>query len=196
MKANNPPIDPILLDFPEEFETERLLIRATRPGDGAELNAAIRESRKELAPFMPFARVLPKPEETEALVRRRRLHFLDRSDMMMLMTDRATGQILGSSGLHRMNWDVRRFEIGYWIRTSRAGEGLVTEAVHGLTDYAARFLDANRIEIRCDDRNLRSAAVAERAGFTLEGVLRNWVREEDDTLVNEMVFAKIRGIDF
>ncbi|WP_256972837.1 GNAT family N-acetyltransferase [Saccharibacillus sp. O23] len=185
-----------MLDFPEAFETERLLIRAPRPGDGAELNAAIRESQKELAPFMPFARVLPKPEETEALVRRRRLHFLDRSDMMMLMTDRATGRILGSSGLHRMNWDVRRFEIGYWIRTSRAGEGLVTEAVHGLTDYAARFLDANRIEIRCDDRNLKSAAVAERAGFTLEGVLRNWVREEDGTLVNEMVFAKIRGIDF
>jgi len=185
-----------MLEFPEEFETERLRIRATRPGDGAELNAAIRESQQELAPFMPFARVLPAPEETEALVRRRRLHFLDRTDMMMLMTDRSTGRILGASGLHRMNWEARRFEIGYWVRTSCAGQGLVTEAVHGLTDYAVRHLEANRIEIRCDDRNLRSAAVARRAGFTLEGVLRNWLREEDGTLVNEMVFAKIRGIDF
>ncbi|OWA33640.1 GNAT family N-acetyltransferase [Saccharibacillus sp. O16] len=196
MNMTDKKIDPILLEFPEEFETERLRIRATRPGDGAELNAAIRESQQELAPFMPFARVLPEPEETEQLVRRRRLHFLERTDLMMLMTDRFTDQILGASGLHRINWDVRRFEIGYWVRTSHAGRGLVTEAVHGLTDYAIRYLDANRIEIRCDDRNLKSAAVAKRAGFTLEGVLRNWLREEDGTLVNEMIFAKIRGVDF
>lgn len=188
--------DPIMLDFPEQFETQRLIIRAARPGDGAELNAAIRESREELIPFMPFARVLPEPEVTEAMVRRRRLHFLERTDMMMLMTERGTGKILGSSGLHRFDWDARRFEIGYWIRTSYAGQGLVTEAVHGLTEFAARELNANRVEIRCDDRNERSAAVAARAGFTLEGVLRNWKREEDGTLVNEMVFSKIRGLDF
>ncbi len=188
--------DPIMLDFPERFETKRLLIRATRPGDGAELNAAIRESRDELIPFMPFARVLPEPEETEALVRRKRLNFLERTDMMMLMTERETGKILGSSCLHRFDWDARRFEIGYWIRTSYAGQGLVTEAVHGLTGFAARELNANRVEIRCDDRNQRSAAVARRAGFTLEGVLRNWKREEDGTLVNEMVFSKVRGLDF
>ncbi|MEJ8302401.1 GNAT family N-acetyltransferase [Saccharibacillus sacchari] len=188
--------DPIMLDFPEQFETQRLIIRATRPGDGAELNAAIRESRDELIPFMPFARVLPEPEETEALVRRKRLNFLERTDMMMLITERETGKILGSSGLHRFDWDARRFEIGYWIRTSYAGQGLVTEAVHGLTEFAARELNANRVEIRCDDRNERSAAVAKRAGFTLEGVLRNWNREEDGTLVNEMVFSKVRGLDF
>lgn len=186
----------IMLDFPEQFETKRLLIRATRPGDGAALNAAIRESRDELIPFMPFARVLPEPEETEALVRRKRLNFLERTDMMMLMTEHETGKILGSSGLHRFDWDARRFEIGYWIRTSYAGQGLVTEAVHGLTEFAARELNANRVEIRCDDRNQRSAAVARRAGFTLEGVLRNWKREEDGTLVNEMVFSKVRGLDF
>ena len=188
--------DPILLDFPEQFETPRLIVRATRPGDGAELNAAIRESREELVPFMPFARVLPEPEATEAMVRRRRLHFLERTDMMMLMTERGTGKILGSSGLHRFDWNARRFEIGYWIRTSYAGQGLVTEAVRGLTEFAARELNADRVEIRCDDRNERSAAVAKRAGFTLEGVLRNWKREEDGTLVNEMVFSKIRGLDF
>ncbi|GGN91058.1 GNAT family N-acetyltransferase [Saccharibacillus kuerlensis] len=187
---------PIMLDFPDRFETERLLIRATLPGDGAELNAAIRESQQELSPFLPFARILPEPEETEQLVRLKRLHFLERTDMMMLMTERETGLILGASGLHRFDWRARRFEIGYWIRTSYAGKGLVTEAVHGLTDFAARYLEANRVEIRCDDRNKRSAAVAERAGFTLEGVLRNWKLEEDDTLVNEMIFAKVRGLDF
>ncbi|MCQ4087071.1 GNAT family N-acetyltransferase [Saccharibacillus sp. JS10] len=191
-----PNIDPILLDFPERFETERMIIRATRAGDGAELNAAIRESQTELNVFLPFARTMPEPEATEILMRRKRLEFLNRTDLMMLMTDRETHQILGAIGLHRMDWEVRRFEIGYWIRTSRSGEGLVTEGVHGITEFAALQLGANRISIHCDDRNERSAAVAKRAGFTLEGVLRNWKQEHDGVLVNEMVFAKIRGIDF
>ncbi|WP_172194334.1 GNAT family N-acetyltransferase [Saccharibacillus qingshengii] len=189
-------VDPIMLEFPEQFETERLIVRATRPGDGAELNAAIRESQQELAPFMPFARILPEPEATEKLMRQKRLEFLGRTDLMMLMTDRETGRILGASGLHRFDWEARRFEIGYWVRTSCAGRGLVTEAVHGLTRFAADELGANRVEIRCDDRNVRSAAVAVRAGFALEGVLRSWRREEDGTLVNDKVFAKIRGVDF
>jgi hypothetical protein len=33
---------PILMDFPESFETERLLIRSPLPGDGPELHAAVR----------------------------------------------------------------------------------------------------------------------------------------------------------
>ena len=35
---------PILLDFPDSFETERLLLRAPRVGDGAVMNAALIES--------------------------------------------------------------------------------------------------------------------------------------------------------
>ncbi|MDP4098293.1 GNAT family N-acetyltransferase [Paenibacillus sp. P96] len=189
-------IDPLLLDFPEQFETERLLVRAPQWGDGVPLNEAIVKSLEELRPFMPFARVTPAPEETEKVVRRGRIRFLERTDMMMVMCDKRSGGVLGACGLHRIDWSARRFEIGYWIRTSRSGEGLVTEAVLGMTDFAIRHLQANRLEIRCDDRNIRSAAVAKRAGFTLEGVLRNWEREEDGTLVNQMVFAKVRGVDF
>ncbi|AWB43746.1 GNAT family N-acetyltransferase [Paenibacillus sp. CAA11] len=188
--------DPIMLDIPEQLETERLLIRAPQWGDGKPLNAAIRESLEALRPFMPFARVTPEPEETEQVVRRGRLHYLDRTDMMMILCDKQTGELLGATGLHRINWDARRFEIGYWIRTSRSGQGLVTEAVNGITGFAVKHLEANRIEVRCDDRNHRSAAVARRAGFTLEGVLHNWKRDEDGVLMNEMIFAKVRGTDF
>lgn len=44
---------PILMDFPESFETERLLIRSPLPGDGPEMHAAIKESLGQLTPWMP-----------------------------------------------------------------------------------------------------------------------------------------------
>ncbi|MBU9709174.1 GNAT family N-acetyltransferase [Paenibacillus sp. AK121] len=188
--------NPILLSFPEQFQTERLTIRAPQWGDGAAVNEAIRESVHELRPWLLFARNLPTVEESEIRSRQARLKFLDRSDMVLYVFDTASGQFVASSGLHRMNWDARRFEIGYWLRTSWTGKGIITEAVHGVTDFAIQHLHANRLEILCDSRNTRSAKVAERAGFTLEGILRNVECDEEGNMVHHMVFAKVRGIEF
>ncbi len=98
--------------------------------------------------------------------------FLLRKDLRLYMFRQSSGRFVGSTGLHRINWDVGLFEISYWIRTAESHQGLVTEAVHGIVRWAADHLDARRIEIRCDARNLRSRNVAERAGFHLEAVLR------------------------
>jgi len=72
----------------------------------------------------------------------------------------------------------------------------MTEAVEAIFGFAVRELAANRVEIRCDERNVRSAAVAERLGFPLEGVLRSDARATDGSLRNTKVYAKVRGLDY
>lgn len=114
----------------------------------------------------------------------------------MHVWDKSTSQLVGSSGLHRINWDVRAFEIGYWIRTSRAGQGLMTEAVNGITRFAIDHLDANRIEIRCSSLNLSSSRLAERAGFTLEGVLRCARKDKLGNLSHTRIYSKARGFEY
>lgn len=187
---------PILLDIPESFETERLLVRALRPGDGKEINEAIRESLNELKPWMPFARSMPAVEETEQYVRESQIAYLGRTTLNMLILRKEDGKYVGNIGLHHVDWDCRRFEIGYWIRSSCSGKGYMTEAVNGITDFAIHALEASRIEIRCSALNERSAAVAERAGFTLDGILRKSTRETDGTLHDSKVYAKVRGAEF
>ncbi|CAM2915122.1 GNAT family N-acetyltransferase [Paenibacillus sediminis] len=189
-------INPILISFPEEFETNRLIIRAPQWGDGAIINEAIRESVDELRPWLPFARTVPSVDESEAYVRKARLDFLARTDLVLHLFDKHTGEFVGSSGLHRINWDIRHFEIGYWVRTSRSGQGYMTEAVNGITNFAITHLEANRIEIRCNSRNISSTRVAKRAGYTLEGVLRSISREETGELANINIFSKVRGYEF
>ena len=164
---------PILRDFPESFETERLLIRSPLPGDGPEMHAAVNESFDDLTPWMPWPKEHRSVEDSEAIVRRARARFLERTDLMLSLFLKDTGTLVGSSGLHRIDWDVPKFEIGYWCRTRFTGRGYVTEAVRGISGFAFDGLGARRLEIRCDSRNLPSARVAERAGFRLEGELRN-----------------------
>ncbi|WP_186331588.1 GNAT family N-acetyltransferase [Paenibacillus xylanexedens] len=189
-------IDPMMLDFPESFDTERLTIRSPQWGDGADVNEAIRESVEELRPWLPFAENIPSLGESEVTVRKARLRFLERSDLMLHLRDKATDEFVGSSGLHRMDWNARSFEIGYWVRTSRSGEGLVTEAVRGIEKFAVVHLQANRLEIRCDARNVRSASVAKRLGYTQEGILRRIKQDRTGAWVDTIIFSKVRGIEF
>lgn len=186
----------ILIDLPEVFETERLMVRAPRWGDGAVLNAAILESLDELRPWMPWAQAAPTLEESEENVRKARLSFLQRRDLRLPFFRKDNGAFVGSSGLHRIDWNAGKFEVGYWVRTSQSGRGFVTEAVAAITELAIHQLAANRVEIRCDARNLRSKRVAERTGFTLEGVLRSEKRDVAGALADTLVFAQIRGQEF
>jgi RimJ/RimL family protein N-acetyltransferase len=188
--------DPILLDFPESFESERLLIRAALWHDGAAINEAVRESIEELRPWMPWAHTIPTLEESEKNIRYSRTEFLERKDLRLLLLNKQTGQLVGSSGLHQIDWQARKFEIGYWVRTSCQQQGYITEAVHAITKFAIQVLQANRIQIRCDARNIRSAQVAERCGFTLEGILRNETCDVDGALSNTMIFSKVRGVEY
>ncbi|MCB9451270.1 MAG: GNAT family N-acetyltransferase [Anaerolineaceae bacterium] len=185
--------NPLLLDFPDSFETERLLIRAPHPGDGRAVNEAVIESLDNLRPWMPWAQTAPTIEENETFVRRAAAQFALREDLPLFLFRKADNRFVGGSGLHRIDWSVPHFEIGYWVRTSLEGQGYVTEAVHGIANFAFTALSAERVEIRCDVRNERSAAVARRAGFRLDGCLRHDARGARGELRDTYVFSKIRG---
>jgi len=166
-----------LLEFvPECLTTPRLILRSACAGDAAAMNAAVVESLEALRPYMPWAQTAPSLAQSEAECRRMQARVLLREDLPLLMFERRAdggeGAFVGGTGLHRIDWAVRRFEVGYWCRTSRVGRGLVGEAVEAVTRCAFEQLRARRVEVRMDDANERSWRVAERAGFTLEGVLR------------------------
>lgn len=184
---------PILRDFPYSLETERLTIRGPLPGDGPELLTAVTESQEALKPWMPWAVDLPDEAGYEAQVREGQLKFLGREDLWMMLLLKGTSTIIGGSGLHRINWDVPKFEIGYWVRTGYGGNGYITEAVQALTTFAFDTLGARRVEIRCDALNTRSAAIPQRLGFAHEGTLRADNRHHlTNQLRDTMIFAKVR----
>lgn len=183
-------MNPMTLDFPDQFETERLLIRAPRIGDSAIVNRAICESLLELRPWMSWAQTEPTPDESEATVRRALSEWAARTELMFLILDKS-GEMVGSSGLYRIDWSVPKFEIAYWRRSDCGGHGLMTEAVRGIADFAFETLSAERVEIRCATSNLKSVALARRAGFIAEATLKNSLRRAG-ILHDTLIFARLR----
>ncbi|ALC87636.1 acetyltransferase [Bacillus sp. FJAT-22090] len=157
----------------EEFYTERLIIRAPRLEDAEVVWRSVINSHDALKEWMPWAQNKQTLEQTTTNLRQAVADFITRKDLRLHLFLKDTGEFVGASGLHRIDWNVRKFEIGYWIDSKFEGKGLMTEACERITQFAFEELQANRVEIRCDSENVRSRSVAERVGYTLEGLLHN-----------------------
>ncbi len=179
--------------FSDSFESERLIIRAPKIGDVLDVWNAIRNSHHALKEWMPFAQSIPEMAQTEENLREAIANFITRSDLRMHLYLKETGEFIGSTGLHRIDWSVPKFEIGYWLDTKFEGNGYMTESVKRLTDFAFENLGARRVEIRCDEENIKSRTVAERAEFHLEGTLKqDSLSADGKSLRNTCIYAKIK----
>jgi RimJ/RimL family protein N-acetyltransferase len=187
------------VEIPARIDTGRLLLRQPQPGDGWALCEAVSASIDELRLWMPWAQDETTTEASEANVGRMQANFERREDLVYFIFERGPdggeGALVGGTGLHRIEWTVPRFEIGYWRRTDRAGRGFVTEAVRALSRMAFDALAAQRVEIRMDNRNLASARVAERAGFRCEGLLRRDTRGVSGEVRDTLVYSRVRGVE-
>lgn len=183
-------MDPLLIDLPVPIITPRLLIRPPAMADALQLNAAVIESFDMLHQWMEWAQERPTLQDTQMLVRQMQAEWILRQNFMVLLFDRTGATLIGASGFNVPQWEVPSFRIGYWVRTCSAGKGFIAEAVNALTRYAFQELQAARLEIRCDEANIRSANVAERLGYVHEATFRHDARTPQGTLRNTRIYAR------
>jgi RimJ/RimL family protein N-acetyltransferase len=157
---------------PYRIVTERLVLRCRDPHDAPLLKDTVESSIDHLLPWMPWAANEPQSlEEKVELLPQFRGKFDLGQDFTYGIFDRDETNAVGSTGLHT-RVDTEAYEIGYWIRVERTGEGLATESSAALTRVAFELTAVERIEIRCDPANERSRAIPRKLGYTEEATLR------------------------
>jgi ribosomal-protein-serine acetyltransferase len=184
-------MNPLLLDIPHELASERLRYRSPGAGDGAIVYPNVRASLEELKQWMPWATDDYSLEFAEEWCRKAAAAFLQRINLHYLILARDDGRHMGNIGTFQINWNVPRCEIGYWLATAETGRGFMTEAVVTVSKMMQETLKLRRIELRADETNQRSRAVAERAGFTLEGIHRNQDRHPVRGVQNMCMYARV-----
>ena len=175
------------------METNRLLLTPPCLANQAAILEAILESQAELSQFLdwvPFA--LTEQQSIEA-TKQAMVDFDNfENELRYSLLDKNSGKFVGMIGLIIRDKDVPYFEIGYWLRSSCVGAGYITEAVRALESHAFNHLKAQRVEIRAAASNNKSRAVAERAGYQLEGKLYNARRLPSGELDDTVIYAKTR----
>jgi RimJ/RimL family protein N-acetyltransferase len=153
--------------------TERLVARCWQPADAPLLKEAVDSSLEHLRPWMPWARDEPQTLlQKVQLLRVFRGQFDRGENFVYGLFSADESELVGGSGLHPRAGDDISLEIGYWIRASAIGRGYATEATAALARVGLELCGADRIDIRVDPTNERSAAVPRRLGFVEEARLR------------------------
>ena len=156
-----------------ELTDGNILLRSYRTSDVNELFQAVRESIKEMSPWLPFAHENYSIKESKDWIKRRPQEWKRGIIYDFGIFDTHDGDLIGGCGLNELDNRNGRANLGYWVRTSYTGRGVAVAATKLLAKWSFEVLKLKRIEISVATGNQRSLRVAEKVGAKREGILRN-----------------------
>ncbi|MDN3357448.1 GNAT family protein [Actinomadura sp. DC4] len=172
---------------PVTLRTERLTLRPPVPADADDAFAAVDQVVQRWMPWaVGYTRDKARQWCTEEAYRDplREANFT-------IVPDR-TGRFGGVIGISRADWESGVAETGYWLGPADRRHGYATEAVREVARHAFG-LGLHRLELLAATGNLASQRVAERAGFTREGVLRSARYLPGGVRADMVIFSLLRG---
>ena len=149
----------------------------------------IDEDRERLSIFLPWANSIQKVEDEIDFINKRIKEWEDYENLGFGIFRNDDGEYLGNVSAFNLNWSSHHLEFGYWILGKFEGQGYMSEAV-SLLEQALRTIGFNRMVIRCDSRNQRSASIPKRLGYKFEGIQRQ-AKLYDDGYHDLEVFSKV-----
>lgn len=131
------------------------------------------ESVDEIYPWLFWCKPGYTRAYSEAWIETRAREWEQGTSYDFCITDTADGTLLGATAVNHIDHENRFGNLGYWVRTSRAGQGVATAAARLTVQFGVETLRLTRIEIVVAVGNDASRRVAEKLGARCEGVLRN-----------------------
>ena len=183
-------MNPVLLDIPTEFSSERLLLRCYRPGDAGMYFQMLRTNWDHLYEFLPSPLMAVQSEQdVEAYIRNLIAEWDLHNLFIFGVWEKASGDYVGESYLANADWFVPRIEVGYFIVQAGIGKGYATEAARATIRFAFEHLQVQRVELQVVADNPASIRVAEHCSFVREGCFRQRHRKKAGTLVDVLWYG-------
>jgi ribosomal-protein-serine acetyltransferase len=173
---------------------KRIILKITKP-DIATAKAmfkVINGNRKHLRPWFPWEKATKKIEDSLK-------YLFDKEEKVQTGEKVEYGiyignEYIGNIGIFDIDKKKRSAEISYWLSAKFTRKGYTTEAVRILEKEFFISYGLNRIQIKCDERNMGSAGVAKKCGYIFEGKHReDSYSEYLKDFRNTLFFSKLRS---
>ena len=165
-----------------------VLLRLSRAADVAAVRKVY--SEPDIRRWMGWDDRLPDEIEARANIERAARAWEEGRWAVFRIADAATDEIIGGVNLSFGDHEIA--EVSYFVRASARGRGVATRAVALVARWALEELGIERIELRVHPENVASRRVAERAGFTREGVERSSRAWPDGTRFDSILYSMLR----
>lgn len=159
--------------LPAVIERATLTLRIPTREDGTAVFDAVSEtlpSLRQFSAFMPWANHPPSVAASTDFCVSARAAFDEARDYAFLIVRHHDDRVLGSCGLHHVDLDGGRAEVGFWIRKSEQGKGVAKKAIQAIVASALEHLGIQHVRAVTDGENVACRRLCERVGFTLHEV--------------------------
>lgn len=157
------------------------------PRHAEELNALITQNYEHIKEWSAWLTDKERPiERTREWIKQNLISFANNEGFTIGIWYKSA--LAGQIDFGNVDWNARKFEIGYWLGESFQGKGLVTKSCRVLINHAFNELKFNRVEMRCAVENKKSRKIPEKLGFREEGLLRQAGRLHD-YFVDEVIYG-------
>lgn len=184
-----------MIEIPLSYQTQRLVVRRYRVEDSTWYWRAGQRNRDHLARFEADnpIRTLSSEAEARSLLEGLITAWHEGRALFLGAFLEPTHEFVAQLYVGLSQSSVPEYSIGYFGDVEHGGRGFVAETVRVGLEICFRHLAAHRIRLECDDQNARSAGVARRCGFMLEGHIRESHRHADGALSGTLHFGMLRS---
>lgn len=107
------------------------------------------------------------------------------------LMDAVTGEVYADISIQHIDLAYRTADVGYWVRPHARRRGIAVHGVNAVSRWAFGALGLHRIALFHAAPNAASCGVAQRAGFALEGVMRDAFPDREGVFTDEHVHARL-----
>ena len=149
---------------------EQLQLKLITEKDAEEVFALIEENRTHFREWLGWLDSTKQVSDTRAFTTINLRKFAEGNALDTAIV--YEGKIVGKISINKIDRATNTAHFGYMLGKQYSGKGIMTRAVHAMEKIAFEQYDVTKIEIRAAVDNVKSRAVAERLGYTLEGTIR------------------------
>lgn len=150
---------------------EKLILKIPTLEDSENIYKAIDTDRKHLGEWLSWVTLTVSIEDTNKNIKKRIDQFKNGEAASFIIY--YEGKPIGSVGFISLDEFTKQGEIGYWLSSDFGGRGIMSDSVRACIEYGFKNLFLHKIVIKCNNENIKSAAIPMRLGFTLEATLRD-----------------------
>ena len=174
-----------------ELESERLRYRPQKLRDAVDIYA-LRSDPQAMA-YMD-SKLHHSLADSEEFIRRNLEEAKKKEGVFWMISEKASGQVIGDFIIYGINHRHFRANIGYMLKPDFWGKGYMAEALRALLTFGFQQLHIHSFEADINPENTNSRKVLEKVGFRKEAYFRESYFFEGKFLDSERYCLLERGL--
>lgn len=139
--------------------------------DKIEFFNLINKNREHLEYFMPRISENKSIEDTEKVINLFLEQLIENNGFRAGIVYK--DKLVGITGLKYIDWINKKTEVMYWVDKDNLGKGITTKCVKKILDMIFNEYGLNKVVLKTSIENKGSIRIAEKCGFTLEGISKS-----------------------